>query len=190
MPNIESTIQPIRPQQRTQGFTVIELMVVVSVIAILAMVSVPGFQAVLDNYRVRRATEDLVATIYLARTEAIKHGGEVVLRKSVPAGCAGSSTTAQWECGWFVFLDLNNNNLLDGPESVIQASPIATGVDIRFTSNHAVMPIDRWGQFNGSGAFGFIVKSSRTASSTQPAALCMTSGGRLATKAGATSCQS
>lgn len=190
MPNIESTLQPIRPKGRTSGFTVIELMVVVSVIAVLTTVSVPSFQTVLDNYRVRRATEDLVATIYLARTEAIKHGGEVVLRKSMPAGCAGSSTTAQWECGWFVFLDLNNNNLLDGAESVIQSSPIATGVDIRFTSNHAVMPIDRWGQFNGSGAFGFIIKSNRTASSTQPAALCMTSGGRLATKTGTTSCQS
>lgn len=171
------------------GFTAIELMVVLSIIAILAAAAVPGLQDVIDSYRVRRATEDLIATIYLARTEAIKRGGEVLLRKSTPVGCAGSSSVAQWECGWVVFVDLNNNNLLDGNETVVQTSPIATGVDIRFTSNHAVMPIDRWGQFNGSGAFGFIVKSSRVNSSTSSTALCMTSGGRLATKAGAASCQ-
>lgn len=171
------------------GFTAIELMVVLAIMAIVTTVAIPSFQGLIDGYRVRRATEDLTATIYLARTEAIKHGGEVILRKASPAGCSGSSSIAQWECGWVVFVDLNNNNLLDGNETVIQASPIATGVDIRFTSNHAVMPIDRWGQFNGSGAFGFIVKSSRVNSSARPAALCMTSGGRLATKAGMTSCQ-
>jgi len=185
----ESTTGPVCAQWRTSGFTAIELMVVISIAAILTTAAVPGFQSLLDSYRVRRATEDLIATIYLARTEAIKRGGEVLLRKAMPVGCAGVSTTAQWECGWIVFLDLNNNNVLDGHETVIQSSPIALGVDIRFTSNHAVMPIDRWGQFNGSGAFGFIIKSNRANSSVKPTALCMTSGGRLATKAGSTSCQ-
>jgi len=177
------------PTRRISGFTAIELMVVLAIVAILAAVAVPNFQGVIDNYRVRRATEDLIATIYLARTEAIKRGGEVVLRKSTPAGCAGSSSIAQWECGWIVFVDLNNNNVLDSNETVVQTSPMAIGVDIRFTSNHAVMPIDRWGQFNGMGGFGFIVKSSRLNSSVNPTALCMTSGGRLASRAGMTSCQ-
>jgi len=176
-------------RQRKAGFTVIELLVVLAIVAIVTTVAVPGFQGAVDSYRVRRATEDLIATIYLARTEAVKHGGEVILRKATPAGCAGSSTTAQWECGWIVFLDLNNNNLLDDNEALLQTSPNATGVDIRFTSNHAVMPIDRWGQFNGTGAFGFIVKSIHPYSSAKPVALCMTSGGRLATRKGVTSCQ-
>ncbi len=165
-------------------------MVVLAIVAILTSVAVPGFQGVLDSYRVRRATEDLIATIYLARTEAIKRGGEVLLRKATPAGCASTSSAGQWDCGWFVFVDLNNNNLLDANETVLQVSPVATGVDVRFTSNHAVMPIDRWGQFNGSGAFGFIVKSNRANSSAKPTALCMSSGGRLATKTGVTTCQS
>lgn len=163
-------------------------MVVLTLIAILSAVAVPGLQGVIDSYRVRHATEALTATIYLARTEAIKRGGEVLLRKSTPAGCAGTSSLAQWECGWIVFHDLNNNNRLDANESVLQATPIATGVAIRFTSNHAVMPIDRWGQFNGSGAFGFIVQSSRIGSSASPVALCMSSGGRLVTKRGASAC--
>lgn len=177
------------PQKCCSGFTAIELMVVLSIMAILTTVAVPGFQGVIDSYRVRQATEDLVATIYLARTEAIKRGGEVLLRKSTPAGCAGSSSIAQWECGWIVFVDLNNNNLLDSNETIVHASPIAIGVDIRFTSRRAVMPIDRWGQFNGTGAFGFIIRASRPDSPAGPVALCMTSGGRLATRAGATSCQ-
>lgn len=176
-------------RQRMAGFTAIELLVVLAIVAILTTVAVPGFQGLIDNYRVRRAVEDLTATIYFARTEAIKHGGEVLLRKTTPAGCTGSSQIAQWECGWMVFVDLNNNNLLDDNETVLHASPVATGANVRFTSHHAVMPIDRWGQFNGTGAFGFIVTSSRSNSSTHPVALCMTSGGRLATKARKASCQ-
>lgn len=189
MQHPRSSVRVLCPQRRTAGLTVIELIVVLAIMAIVTSAALPGFHGVIDGYRVRRAIEDLTATIYLARTEAIKRGGEVILRKATPAGCAGSSSNAQWECGWIVFVDLNNNNLLDGNESVVHASPIATGVNIRFTSNHAVMPVDRWGQFNGSGAFGFIVKSSRANSSASPTALCMTSGGRLATRAGVTSCQ-
>lgn len=184
---------PARPHHKSLGnvgFTTIELLVVLAIVGILATLALPGFHDLIDRYRVRQATEDLTATIYLARTEAIKRGGEVILRKATLADCAGSTDAARWECGWFIFVDGNNNNLLESDELLVQTSPAAPGVRILFTSKHAAMPVDRWGQFNGSGAFGFIVQSARNGSTANPVALCMTSGGRLATKIGATACQS
>ncbi|MDB5827147.1 MAG: N-terminal methylation site-containing protein [Variovorax sp.] len=164
-------------------------MVVVSIMGILAALAAPNFRNVIDNYRVRRATEDLISTIYLARAEGIKRGGGVVLRKSGSAGCSGSGQTEQWECGWFVFVDSNANKVIDPGEETIQTAAAASGVSITFTLHNALASVDRWGQFSGAGAFGFVIRPSGSTSAASATALCMSSGGRLATRKGMTACQ-
>ncbi|MBK6008755.1 GspH/FimT family pseudopilin [Ramlibacter ginsenosidimutans] len=56
----------------SSGFTLIELMVVVSVIAILAMKGLPALSAYMTNSRIRESANVVVTTAALARTEAIK----------------------------------------------------------------------------------------------------------------------
>lgn len=58
--------------QKSKGFTLIELMVVIAVVAILAIVAMPSYQRLLDNYRVRKAGEDVVSLISNARSGAVK----------------------------------------------------------------------------------------------------------------------
>lgn len=177
------------PAAAVAGFSLIEWMMVLAIVAILTAVATPGLQSVVESFRVRHAVEALRSTIYLARSEAIRRGGELKFRRAATHNsCPPQATPGQWECGWMVFVDANDNNRFDADEALVQSSPPVDGVSVYFTSNHAVMPIDRWGQFNGSGSIGFVVRPLRTEAAASTVVLCMSSGGRLATRSGVKTC--
>ncbi len=173
---------PRTAQARRQfGFTAIEMMVVMTLLAILATLALPGFRDIQERYRLRRAVEELTATIYFARTEAIKRGGRVVLRKTnpTPAGCTTAGTNQAWSCGWMVFIDANDNGVFNSGETVLQTSPIPTGIDVNETAQRASLRVDRWGNFGGAGAVGFALRSQTSPLLSYATALCLSAGGRL-----------
>jgi type IV fimbrial biogenesis protein FimT len=63
-----------------QGFTLIELMVTLVILAIFISLAAPSFVTMINNNRATGATNDLVASFQLARTEAIKRHGIVLIR--------------------------------------------------------------------------------------------------------------
>lgn len=81
------------------GFSLIELMVVVAIVAILAGLAAPSFTELLRNNRLAAASSALQVSLSLARSEAVKRGSDA--RVTVAAnGAAGS-----WVNGWTVFVD-------------------------------------------------------------------------------------
>lgn len=54
-----------------QGFTLIELMIVLMLIAIMAAIGVPGFQTMFQNSRLVSATNNLLGALQYARSEAV-----------------------------------------------------------------------------------------------------------------------
>ena len=89
------------------GFTLIELMVTISVAAILLALAVPAFQNLLISNRITAQTNDLVSDLAFARSEAIKRG--LIVSACVantplttPPTC-GAGTN--WSSGWIVFVD-------------------------------------------------------------------------------------
>lgn len=60
-----------------QGFTLLELMVTIAVLAILATVGVPSFRDLIQNNRVTTQANELVSALSFARTEAVKRGQSV-----------------------------------------------------------------------------------------------------------------
>ncbi len=173
-----------RPPRAATGFTTIELMVVVAIVAILAAIALPSFDRVIDRYRVRRTIEDLSATVYLARSEAIRRGGNVVLRKVSTTDCP-TTKAGDWSCGWVIFVDDDANGQLGADETSIQMSPAPRNVIVTITPGDSFRRGDRWGKLGGMGAFGFEVKPTRDAN--DPASgqcLAISSGGRLNTSDG------
>lgn len=61
-----------RQRPHVRGFTLVELVVVVGMIAILIAVSIPAISSFLRNYRIRGATQELASEIQTARATAIK----------------------------------------------------------------------------------------------------------------------
>lgn len=99
-----------RPRRRDPGVTLIELMFAIAILAILVTVAVPSFRDASLTSRLSSISNDLLASIQVARSEAIKSNSVTTLCTSDDgAACAASG---DWEQGWIV---------LDGDGVVIQS---------------------------------------------------------------------
>lgn len=112
-------------KNHARGMTLIELMMAISVLGILLAVAIPGFRTISVQSQVTAAANDLVSTLNLARSEALRRSGNVVVcTSSDRATC----TDSPWTTGWLVFADANGNEELDVPgEAVVQVWPALHG---------------------------------------------------------------
>ncbi len=108
---------------RSTGFTILELMVTVVVVAILASVAFPMLSSVVRSARITSNANDLVAGIQLARSEAVKRRAIVrVCRTSqaseaVPVCGSGEG----WHSGWIVFVDTGGDGQFnDGTDTIVR----------------------------------------------------------------------
>lgn len=105
----------------------VELMVVVAIVAILAAIAFPSFEATLRSNRVSTTTNELLASFALARSEALRSpGGAQVCTSTDGATC----TSTAWDQGWIVWIDLNGNELFDGDDRVVRYSQAKPGVAV------------------------------------------------------------
>jgi type IV fimbrial biogenesis protein FimT len=128
------------------GFTLIELLIVLAVMAILMPMGISKLNAVLVSLKLTAASNTLVSHFHLARSEAIKRNGRVVLCKS--DGGTVCSATGGWEQGWIVFEDFNGNGQRDERETVL-VREARLSADIRLTGN---MNVARYVSFAPNGA--------------------------------------
>lgn len=126
----------MKTQSKGAGFTLVELLVVMSLIAILLSLAVPSFAAMVNSMRATAATNSLFSSLFLARNEAIKRNSRVVVCKSATGNAC--ITTGGWEQGWIVFHDPNNNAALDAGEIVLSREQ-AVPYPIRLTGNEPVV---------------------------------------------------
>jgi len=163
-----------------QGFTAIELMVVVSIVAILAALAAPSFTPLIENWRVRTVSEQLRATLYYARSEAIKRGGRVVVQKlSNNGSCTTAVTTTEWDCGWFVCHDTNDNGSCGATEPILQRNETPSQVQVSRSGGGATIKFNRWGLVSGNWPGFSIVPTLKSTTSSAARGLCMSSGGSI-----------
>lgn len=97
---------------RSRGFSLIELMVTVAIVAILVAIGLPSFQSSMRSNRVATGTNELMASFALARTEAIRSpGGAAICSTQNGVACGGN-----WNNGWMVWVDGDGDGMPTGDD--------------------------------------------------------------------------
>lgn len=117
------------PHLRQAGTTLPEITVVLAIIAILLAIAVPGLSAQIRVSGLTGATQDMLASLHLARSEAIKRRSRAVI--CVTADGNHCAEDGGWHQGWIVFHDVNNNAERETDEVLILArGPLVQGLAI------------------------------------------------------------
>lgn len=91
-----------------RGFTLIELMVVIVLIAIFAAIGIPTYRSVTTSNRMAAEMNALVGDIQLARSEAIKRGQPTTICASTDGSSCAGIGTHDWTTGWVVRANVDN----------------------------------------------------------------------------------
>ena len=109
MPTQVTTNSGKRPRavSRAAGFTIIELMLVLTVLGVLAAMALPSLSDLVKGQRVKTASSDVYASLIYARSEAIKRAADVAVVPNTPTG--------DWAAGWKVtYTDASGTTVLRG----------------------------------------------------------------------------
>ncbi len=108
--------------KRNSGLTLIELIITIAIAATLLSLAIPGFGALISETKISTVTNDLVASINLTRSEAVKRGTRATLCASRPPYTA-CTETSDWSHGWIIFEDRNAFGTREEDEPIIHTHP-------------------------------------------------------------------
>ena len=158
--------------KRVQGFTLIEVLVVICILTILLTIAIPGFIRWLPSYRLKGAARDLYSSLQLAKMGAVKERGEwaVVFNAGsnsyqVVSGGADRtySTTGDNVVQKTVKLNDYGSGVAYGPGSATGGILGTSLADvISFQSPDDVVVFNSRGMINGNGGYAYMQNNRNT----------------------------
>lgn len=116
-----------------KGFSLLELMAVITVAGILMALGVPGMVTVVQNNRILATSNDFISAVHAGRMESIKRRSTVVLCASADPEAAVPSCSNDFSSGWIVFVDRDQDGQVDAnpdpalDDTVLVARKLAGG---------------------------------------------------------------
>lgn len=139
----------------SKGFTLVELMVVVAILAIAATLATPSFIKQMQRSEISRSARDFQLSLEEAKKKAYISGRSYTV---CPVDSIDKITTAEVACkkdwnsfngtsttnnkGWIVFYDANNNQTVDKSETVVSINTVNSGmVALSWTGNNGIITL-------------------------------------------------
>jgi type IV fimbrial biogenesis protein FimT len=115
----------------SRGFTLIELMITLVILAIVITVGIPSLSDFVAAQRVRTIASDIMADMAYARAEAIKESRVAIM---------APINAADWKDGWRICIDLDGGNDCDVPGEVRKtATPISGRTKVCATPDEPIV---------------------------------------------------
>ncbi|WP_267874323.1 GspH/FimT family pseudopilin [Zemynaea arenosa] len=105
-----------RSLARTPGYTLVEVLTTVAVLAVLAGLAIPNLAPVIERIAFRRAADELFESITFARNSAMARGETVLVVPDEPA-------RRDYAAGWTVFVDRDGDARATGADTILQRHP-------------------------------------------------------------------
>lgn len=120
----------MRRTRHHSGFSLIELLVTIAIVAILLAVAFPSFQGSLRSNRVATSTNEFMGSLALARTEAVRSTNGAGLCAANVAGDTCVDST-DWSNGWLVWTDSDDTLGYDpATDELVRHVQAKTGVTL------------------------------------------------------------
>lgn len=116
-----------------QGFTLVEVIIVITIIGIISAIAIPNFIAWLENNRLRDSSQDLLSNVQYAKFEAIKRNRNVVITFA-PVACAPA--IPQPGGSYTIFADDGNgggvsgNSIREANEPILRQETMGRGIGL------------------------------------------------------------
>lgn len=165
------------PLASCRGFTLIELMVTLSVFGILMVAGVPALKTFIDSNELVAETNRMMGSLSAARVEAVKRNMNTVLCPSTnQTNCNGTS----WASGWITFADTNADGVLatDGSEAVFAVAEASSGTLRLYGDGNLAKTIRYKADGTLKSNVGTLTVCSTGSVSPNGRAISITSGGR------------
>ena len=113
--------------RQERGFTLIELMIGIGLMALLLSMAVPALDVFTSNARQTGAVNDFVASMHIARSTAVTTNTRVTV---CPTDNGQRCAAVSWDNGWIVFRDPNSNQTVDNGETIVSSGDAIDGLTI------------------------------------------------------------
>ena len=155
------------PCRHSEGFTLVELLVCLGVLAVIVAWATPSWQGLQERSRVEATRDQLMSDLHTARVRALQQGEALQLARL--RDCTwGTSSDKDWSCGWQLVIKAN--------QTVLHSSQVATPLQVTFAKT-GPLEVSPRGDLGTVGE-RWVIKSRQTARNIANV-LCLNSASRL-----------